>query len=162
MSRALATLFAVLLPGVLAAQTPGSLRIVDAKVDDDKLQWTDCKAVSVQKMIAVEVEKNGKRVIETRTVTENVMVSFVTAAELKTVKATNAAGKAISADKLAELLRDETPIVLTTGPVSEKQRALFKDKTLFVELPPPPQPKPPQPKPAGGPVPVPPAVPVKG
>jgi hypothetical protein len=33
------------------------------------------------------------------------------------------------------LLKDSTPVVLVTGRLPEKHRTLFKEKTLFVELP---------------------------
>jgi len=137
MSRLLAAaILVVLLPGLASAQESCTLRIVEATVADAKMQWTDCRSVPVTKTVAVEVEKNGAKVIETRTVTVFEKVSVVVEAELKTVKATDAAGKAIKADKLAELLKDSTPVVLTTEPLTEKQRALFKDKVIFVELPP--------------------------
>jgi 3-oxoacyl-ACP reductase-like protein len=137
MPRLAAVLLAALIPAFAPAQTPYSFRIVEAKVERDHVQWTDCKIVPVQKTVAVEVEKNGMKMIEMRTVTVNEKVSVVVAFDLKTVKATDAAGKAIAADKLAGLLKETPTVVVTTEPITEKHRALFKDKTVFLELPPP-------------------------
>ena len=53
---------------------------------------------------------------------------------------TDATGKAIEADKLADRLK-EGPAVLLTAPLSDKHRKLFKDDTLFVEPNPTPAPK---------------------
>lgn len=141
MPRLAAVLLAALIPGFAAAQVPGSLRIVDAKAERDKVQWTEYKTVPVQKPVTVEVVVNGMKVTEVRTVTVHETVVVTAAHELKTIKATDAAGKEIAADKLAELLKESTPVVVTTGPIAEKHRALFKDKVVFVELPGPMPPK---------------------
>jgi 3-oxoacyl-ACP reductase-like protein len=137
MPRLAAVLVAALIPGFATAQESCSFRIVEAKVEKDHVQWTECKTVPVQKRVAVEVEKNGMRFIEMKTVTVNENISVVVAYDLKTLKATDAAGKAIAADKLAGLLKETPTVVVTTEPITEKHRALFKDKTVFLELPPP-------------------------
>src|SRR5438067_4376391 len=99
-----------LLPARAPAQpaVPGPLQVVDAKAEKDKLQWTQSQVVPVAKEVPVEVVKNGMKFIEKRTVTVYEVVPVTRTAELKTIKATDAAGKAIDADKLAELLKDST------------------------------------------------------
>jgi len=133
----LAALLVALLPGLAAAQEACSFQIADAKVENDKVQWTECKTVPVQRMVAVEVEKDGMRFIENRTVTVHEKITVVVAFDLKTLTATDAAGKAIAADKLAGVLKESPTVVITAAPVAEKHRALFKDKVIFLELPPP-------------------------
>jgi hypothetical protein len=132
----LAALLVAALPGFATAQEACSFQIVDAKVEKDKIQWTECKTVPVQRVAAFEVEKDGMKFIENRTITVHEKITVVVTADLKTLKATDAVGKAIAADKLAGLLKD-TPAVITVGPIPEKFRALFKDKAVFLEAPPP-------------------------
>jgi hypothetical protein len=139
MRRAVAVLLVALLPGLASAQAPGSLQIVDVKVEKDRVEWAEYKAVPVQKTVAVTVLVNGMQVVENRTVTVTEMVAISRIYEIKDLKATDATGKAIPADKLAGLLKETPSAVVTTGPIPEKHRALFKDKTVFLELP---QPKP--------------------
>ncbi len=105
------------------------------KVEKDKLTWTETQMVPVAKEVAVTVVVNGVEKLEKRTVIAYETVAITRATALKDVKATDAAGKAIDAEKLAELLKETTAAVVTTGSLSEKHRALFKDKTVFVELP---------------------------
>jgi hypothetical protein len=121
-----------------ADEQPGpdsSFRVVDAKAGSDKLTWSVLEQVPVQKTVPVEVVINGMKVLEVRTITVHEGVVVTRAVELKDVRATDGAGKAINSDKLAELLKEMTPVVLVSGPVAEKHRKLFKDTTLFLELP---------------------------
>ncbi|MBA4067297.1 MAG: hypothetical protein C0501_27030 [Isosphaera sp.] len=134
MSRA-AVLLLALAPGLAAAQGPDPFRVVDAEAKKDRLFWTVTEVATVAEQVAVEVEVNGVKRVEFRTVTKLVPVTTTRAVELNTVKVTDAAGKAIPADKLAERLKEPAPVVLVTGPVTDKHRALFKDTTIFVELP---------------------------
>lgn len=134
MSRA-AVLLAALAPGLAAAQGPDPFRVVDAEAKKDRFFWTEGRAVPVTETVAVEVEVNGQKRVETRTVTRLVPETITRAADLNTLRVTDAAGKPIPADKIADRLKDATPVVLTTGPVPDKHRALFKDTTVFVELP---------------------------
>jgi hypothetical protein len=133
----------VIQPGV-----PGGFRVVDVKVDKDKLTWTETRTIPVAKNVTVTVEINGMKVDQTRTVTVFETVAYTVASELKSIKATDGAGKAIDAKKLAEMLKEPTPVVVVTGAIPEKHRKLFKDTTLFIEMP---KPEPPK----GGPVPFP-------
>jgi hypothetical protein len=137
----------VSLPATAIAQPlgPGSLQVIDAKVEKDKLTWTETIAVPVTKEIAVEVRKNGMAFIEKRTVTVLEFQQITRTMELKTLKATDAAGKAIGADKLAEMLKESTPVVVAHAAIPEKHRKLFKETTVFVELPKPEVPKVPVP-----------------
>lgn len=131
MSRFLAAALVAALPGLAFAQ-PGGVQIVDAKVASGRLEWVETVAVPVQKTVQYEEVQDGKKVVKTKAVTVMELVQKTALAELKNVKATDAAGKAIAAEKLAELLKDGKSIVI--GSVTEKQRALFKDTTVFVEV----------------------------
>ena len=127
---------------------PGSIRIIDAKADKGKLTWTEYATTPVVREIEVIVNMNGKQVATKQKVTVHEVVPVTKTADLKGAKATDAAGKAIDADKLAERLKESTPVVLVSGAVPAKHRALFKDTTVFVEFP----------QPKGPPVPAPPGV----
>jgi hypothetical protein len=118
-----------------AQPAPGTLQVVDAKIDGRRLLWDETVLVPVQREVEVAVVIDGKTVIQKRTEIVPQVTLITKEAEVKTLKVTDATGKAIDADKLAELLKEKTPVVFVTGSVPEKHRALFKDKTLFVELP---------------------------
>jgi hypothetical protein len=149
-SAVLAAVALVAAPALAPAQpaTLISFQFVDAKVDKDALTWTQTEQVPVAKEVVVEVVKNGVKFAEKRTVTVYQSVAVTRQADLTKVKATDGGGKAVAAEKLAELLKEPTLIVLASGPVPEKHRKLFREATLFVELPQPDVPK--VPAPAGG------------
>jgi hypothetical protein len=132
---------AVLPPARCSAQpiTPGSFRVVDAKADKGKLAVTETEYVPIQKVEEVVVVANGKQVVEKRTVTALEAVSVTREIEFKGVKASDVSGKEIGSDKLAELLKEQKPVVVVTGPILAKHRALFKDTTVFLELAPEPK-----------------------
>jgi hypothetical protein len=129
---------ATMLSARAAAQPgfPGTFQVVDAKVEKDKLTWTDTKYVPEAREEAVEVVVNGMKVVQKRVVVVTVPVAEVRSVDLKGLKATDGAGKAVTADKLSELLKESTAVVLVSGAVPEKHRKLFKDTTLFLQLPP--------------------------
>jgi hypothetical protein len=118
-----------------AQPTPGGLQVVDAKIDGGEFQWDATELVPVVQEVAVEKEVNGMKVVQKQKVIVYETRTVTRAAEVKTLKATDARGKAIDTEKLAELLKDKAPVVLVSGAVPEKHRALFKDKTVFIELP---------------------------
>lgn len=137
-----ASLFAALAlaaaANLVSAQPPGppaGIRVVDAKAEKGKVRWTEMKAVPVQQNVQVTVNVNGRNETQTLTVTAMQFVGSTSEYELSKVKVTDGAGKPVAADKLAGLLKDSTPVVLVTGMRPEKHRKLFKEKTLFVELP---------------------------
>lgn len=137
-----ASLFAALALAAAAnlssAQPPdplADLRVVDAKAEKGKVRWTEMKVVPVTQNEQVTVNVNGRNETQTLTVTTMQVVASTREYDLSKVKATDGAGKAVAADRLAELLKDSAPVVLVSGPLPEKHRALFKEKTLFVELP---------------------------
>lgn len=127
--------FVAFSPASAWAQLPGGVQIVDAKVKDGKLIWTGYMPVSVEKEVEVVVMINGQQVKQVQKVVVTELVPIQQAEELKTLKATDGNGKAITADKLAELLKEGTSVVLVRTPVIDKHRKLFKDTTIFVELP---------------------------
>jgi hypothetical protein len=113
-------------------------RIIDARVASGKLEWEEARTVAVPVVKQVQVVENGMVVVKNAVFMELVTVADKQAIEVKDLKATDVAGKAVAADTLADLLKEKTPVVLMTGPLPVKHRGLFKDKTVFVELPPPP------------------------
>ena len=148
-----AVALAVMVPARATAQpAPLSFQFVDMKVEKDKLLWNDTVSVPVAKEIIVEVVQNGVKVLRTRTVTEYETRVVTRAMDLKGLKVTDATGKALDADKLAELLKEPTLVVVVSGgALPEKHRKLFKDTTIFIEMPKPETPK----GPGGGPLPAP-------
>lgn len=132
-------LLAGLLPTRANAQPTlnGNFRVVEAKADNGKLTWSEIKYVPQQKVEERVVVINGMNVKQQVAVTVMIPFQQTVAFELKKLKATDGAGKAIDADKLAGLLKEEMPVVLVTGPIPEKHRTLFREKTIFIELPPP-------------------------
>ena len=150
---------AVVLAAVVLATLPGrapaqpvalpALRVLDVKADGDKLTWSEPAVVPVAVPVRQKVLVNGVEVEETRTVVVMRQQAVARSVELKGLKAIDGTGKAIAADKLAALLKEPTPVVFVSGPIPDAHRALFKDKTVFVELtiPPAPPPKLPLPVP---------------
>jgi hypothetical protein len=126
----------VLLCACVDAQptSPGSFAIVDAQVVKGQLQWTATVAVPVTKEIPFEVEINGQKVIQKKAETVFEYVLETRSSDLKNLKATDATGKLIEADTLAEMLKKTAPVVMASDPISEKHRKLFKDTTIFIEL----------------------------
>jgi hypothetical protein len=119
----------------LSAQPPGFFRIAELKADGDKVAWTEMQYQTVQKEVAVTVNRNGVNVTEKRSVLETMPVTVKREVELSKLKATDAAGKAVDAKALAKRLKETTTVVIVTAPPGEKERKLFKDSTLFVQLP---------------------------
>ena len=76
---------AVLVPARAVAQPdlPGSFRVVDAKVEKDKIIWTQTTVVPVAEQIVVEVVRNGVKVTETREVTVYKYVPTMQAMDVK-------------------------------------------------------------------------------
>lgn len=136
----LAALAALTAPAL--AQPPGGLSIIDAKVEKDKLTWIEAKAVPVKKLVEVTVNVNGMNVVQKQEVTVIELVSLTQSVELKTVKATDGRGRPIDAKDLAKQLKDRTPVVLLSGPITEKHRDLFNRGTVFIEMLPPEVPAP--------------------
>lgn len=111
---------------------PVAIQVVDAKAEKGKMTWTETVLVPLNEEYLVEVEINGVKVQQRRTRTVMKPTTVTKEAELKKLYATDANGKAIAADKLAELLKESTPVVFVSGPLPEKHRALFKDKVVFI------------------------------
>ena len=146
--------FAALLSARADAQ-PGAflpgVQIIDAKVEKGKLTWTEYATTPVTKEIEVVVNMNGKQVPVKQKITVHEIVPVTRMNDLKGAKVTDGAGKEVGADKLAERLKEPAPVVLITGPLSAKHRALFKDTTVFVEFPAAPVPPAVLPAPGGAP-----------
>jgi hypothetical protein len=134
MSRKLVALFVVAVgAGPAAAQAPPAL--TTAWVDKGQLLLTVTERVPVTEVVSVEVLVGEKKVVEQRTVTVFKTVEKVVPVPLDQVKATDAPGKPIPADKLTELLKEKTPVVVSySGPVPEAYRKLFKDGTVVLQI----------------------------
>lgn len=76
---------------------------------------------------------NGRQVVETVTVEKvfRVPVMEERVASIDDFLATDAAGRPIERDRLAEILRKPTLVV--TGSVMENQRRIFREGTVFLE-----------------------------
>lgn len=131
-----AAVFAVVVLAALPGRAPAqSLRVVDAKIEKGNVTWTETKTVQVARQVQMLVNINGMAVPQTQTVVVNEQHRVSPEIPLKGLTATDASGKVIPADALAVLLKEETPVVLVTGTIPKEHRALFKDKTVFVEVP---------------------------
>lgn len=137
MRRLLAALatFALALPA-LAADPPkvlATVNIVNVTLQDGKMVMTSYVAQQVQKPVTVN-ERVGDKVVQvTKTATETVMTPVNVAYTLKDLKATGTDGKAIPAADLEKKLKDGGPVVLTSGPLGETARKVFKDGTVFID-----------------------------
>jgi hypothetical protein len=129
----------ILLSSPVGAQpscpTPGAVRIVYAKAEDDALQINEKTKLPVTNTSTVTIYFRGVPVelVVTETACRDVTIGRLV--EWKDVKATDATGQPIGADKLAEKLKEWTPVVLITGEVGDKVRALYKDVGVFIALP---------------------------
>lgn len=123
-------------------------QLVLVKIEKDSLTWLEYKSVPVSKEVEISVLKDGKLIVEKRTVTQMVTVPEQHAVPVKGLRATMN-GKAIPEDKLAELLAEETPVVFHTGNLSAKFKKVLKDDAILIEFDPPaatPKPNKPMPK----------------
>ncbi|MBM3981214.1 MAG: hypothetical protein FJ304_13175 [Planctomycetes bacterium] len=134
---ALAALGAVALaPALALAQpAPGGFQVVDVKANNGKITWNSVRAVPVRKVVEVTVNVNGMNVVEKREITVYETVTYASELALNKVKVTNGAGKVVDAEKAAEQLKEGGAVVLVSGPVAAKHRALFKETTLIIEMP---------------------------
>jgi hypothetical protein len=148
MTRILGAFAVLILAGSLvAADRPDAAavpRVVPARVEGEYLIWPEPKQTPVTKEVDVLIEINGKPAVQKVTVTSTETVLLHRAVALKKLKFTDGAGKAIAAEKLAERLVEESPVVFHTGPLAAKYRALFANDAILVEFeaPPAPMPKP--------------------
>ena len=116
------------------ADTAGVPRIVPARVEGDYLIWPEAKQTPITKEIDVLIDLNGKPTVQKVTVTSTETSILHRTVSLKKLKFTDGAGKAIAADKLAERLIEESPVVFHTGPLAAKYRSLFSSDAVLVEF----------------------------
>jgi hypothetical protein len=136
MRRFVLTLAALALGALpLSAQPPGFFRFAELKADGGKVAWTETTYQAVQKEVIVVVNRNGVNVNEKQTVAQMVPVSVQRSVEIAKLKATDGAGKAVDAEALAKVLKEPTAVVIVAAPPGEKERKLFKETTLFIQLP---------------------------
>ena len=120
----------------VSAQPPAlsELRIIDAKVEKGRLVWSETRYFPFTKDVEIEVEENGVKAVKKVSATDLVPVVETRGEGLKGLKATDERGKVIDAGKLAEMLKEPMPVVFALGAISDKHRALFKVKTVFIEI----------------------------
>jgi hypothetical protein len=118
-----------------AQPASGTFRVVDAWIDDGRFFWEETEPFPMQREVVVPMRIDGMTVFKKQVELVYVPTAVKKEAKVKALKASDATGKAIDADTLAELLKEKAPVVLVTGTVPEKHRALFKDKTVFIEFP---------------------------
>lgn len=134
MPRHAAALLLALLPAPVAAQGP--FQVSEAKVEKGQFIWTETVMKPVTVTVEVEEVVNGVKVKKLVPQTRFVTDVRTRSVDLKTVKATDAAGKVIPAGKLADRLKEPTAVVVASRPVLDTERGVFKDTVVFVELPP--------------------------
>jgi hypothetical protein len=125
------------LAGPATAQPIGAVnpQVVTARVENGSLVWATTQLLPVQKPVTVTVIVNGRPVTETRTVTELSRVTSDRSEAVKNVKATDGAGRALTAEQLAERLREDGVVVLHVGRLPDAFRRAFRDETILIELP---------------------------
>lgn len=131
---------------------PGGMMMINVakvKVKDGGIVAQETVMVPVTKLVEVEAEENGKKVKKQVPVTEMRTETRERVTKLKDVKASGADGKAIEGDDLEKKLKDGGLVVMTFGKLTEEQRKVFKDDTVFVEQTPPAPPAPPGGLPGG-------------
>lgn len=127
------------------------LNVVKVKVKDGGLVQQETVMVPVQETVTVTEVVNGQQVTKEVAVTKVVTKTMERTTKLKDLKASGADGKAISADDLEKKLKDGSTVVMVMGKLSDDQRKVFKDDTIFIEQGPPVPPGPPGGLPGGPP-----------
>jgi len=124
-------------PGIPSPIMGGSsTSLVIAKVEKDRLVTEEYSTVPVAKEVVAEAKTPDGQVIKIKTT----VIVYETRAikkssPLSAVKATTATGKEVSAEKLAELLKEDTVVLLSYGPpLAEKLRKALKDDVLCLTL----------------------------
>lgn len=137
MTRFAPALVLLAFAGPAAAQPVGAVnpQVVTARVENDALVWTTTQLLAVQKPVVVTVVVNGRPVSETRLVTELTRVTSDRSEAVKNLKATDGSGRVVTADKLAERLREDTTVVIHVGRLPDAFRRAFRDETILIELP---------------------------
>ena len=118
--------------------------LVLGRVVDGQFETTVVQYVPVRKTATVtEKTADGQLVQREVQFTELQAIQTRQQLSLKPATVTGADGRPIPADKLAELLKEESVVVVTHGaPAAEKYRKAFKDGTVFIAFPPPVMPVP--------------------
>jgi len=123
-------------PPAMPAMAPTLLM---TKLVDGGLIVTVQEMVPVREKVRVkEIAPDGQVVEKEIEVTVNKTVFKQVVRSLKGAKVTDVAGKPITEEKVAELLKKETVVVVSFwGDIAEEYRKPFKDGTVFIVFPPP-------------------------
>jgi len=134
MRAATTFLFTVLCSAATAADPPPIPPILTvARVEKDRLIVEAIRPAATVRETDVTVIRNGQPEVVKQRVTVTLPVVEKNSIALKGVKAVRG-GKTLAESELAELLAEETPIVVSVGPAPEKYRKMFKDDAIFVEF----------------------------
>jgi hypothetical protein len=140
MTRSLALLAGALLAAALPAADPpkektesAAVVVVHARVKDNLLEWYELQKTPHVQAKQVTETVDGKKV--TKTVNEIAYATGVAqrAKALKDVKATDAQGKAVSADDLGKRFKDGGVAVVVSGKVSDELRKAFAADAIFLD-----------------------------
>ena len=141
-------------PEVKPSSVPPTFAV--AKIDGERLVLTRVQLVTKYVPEVRTVQVGDKVVTETVAVPVQTAVQQESVYPLKDVKGFDAANKPIEAAKLAERLKNATPVVVSgdNQPIGEAFRKLLKDDAILLTVPlgqpvPPPDKAPPPPPPPG-------------
>lgn len=127
---------------VFPAQPPGRVpagggepRVVVAKVVDGALTWKTNAVAPVNQVIEVVVQENGQPVTRRVSTTAMQPTAKQMSVPLEGVKFTDVAGKKLQPLTVELRLGEGKGVVLHNGPLAAELRAMFKEDTVFAELP---------------------------
>jgi hypothetical protein len=113
----------------------GEPRVVVAKIVDGALSWKTSGVAPVAQQVQVVVQENGQPVTRVINTTAMQQTPKQVTVPLDGVKFTDAAGKKLQPLAVENRLGEGRGVVLHNGPIAAELRGMFKDDTIFVELP---------------------------
>jgi hypothetical protein len=113
---------------------PPQLSVV--KLDGDRLTVWRSVPRQVAEQVPVTVERDGRKVTEVRTVTRTVYTAIPEVMLIKDLRATRADGGRVDPEKLPELLKRPTAVILSSGPpIDAVYLRALRDDTLILSFP---------------------------
>jgi hypothetical protein len=135
------TLFAGLFAGPQATDEPAPPsspppQLTVVKLDGDRFTVWRSVPHQVTHQVPVEVEAGGRKVKEVRTITKTEFAQIPEVMLIKDLRATRADGGRVDPEKLPELLRRPTAVVLSSGPpIDPVYLRALRDDTLILSFP---------------------------
>jgi hypothetical protein len=122
---------------IIPSEPPPWFQVVSMNEKGDQLLVRVAEMVPVTKVVLVQVMKGNEVVTETRNVTEYQTVVKMVAREAKGIRAFQANGKEIEADRLRGLLRKETIVLVSPSgkEVHESYRKMLRDDVIILVFP---------------------------